>query len=1140
MSVPNHHSLPTWVQSALEQQLLRQTDVMSWLIEASAQDLPLEQFLSTKIAGHPQQIQLQKVILDQASSGQPLADSRANPNPTVAPPSTWQNDQDATCVGGRQNPPSSSTSSGASFDRSQPVSGSWVRDTDTDTHWRQRTRELQSGIERYQIRQEIGRGGCGVVSTAFDTQLQRLVVIKQIIAESTTSDSATRFLNEAQITGQLSHPGIVPVYEMGEDRDGLPFYVMKYLQGETLSEKIQNHRQTQTSKSVQTSLNHLLRRFLDVCQTLAYAHQSGIIHRDLKPANVMIGQFGETVVLDWGLARRVSESDVLTDHAQDQTATLGRNRNEAAGNRTPTPSPTQQNSHSHSLTQNGAVLGTAAYMSPEQARGANSSLDQRSDVFSLGVMLYEILSGVSPFRGDTLANTIENVARCSYRPLTQVSRKTPRALAAICSKAMAAEPGDRYDNANQLADDLESFLGNQPVSCYQERWYERMDRIADRHRSVVRSVFAAAVTIALLASIATGLVTKAHHAETIARQAADQAQKETAQALTLEKQASQFANRQLSYARLAADNWLIQLSGDLQFYPGLAPVRQDLIRQGLDHYQTLLQQAEQDMQHPWASWQWQADRGLEIARNLIRMGDLKNLAGQQSAANQDYQAADQKLQTLSASAPTTEAENNQGLQEEVLREMANAGLGLALTDANSDSALSKVKQIEAMLLKMLSEKPHSETRNSLARCYLIHGRLVSDSEPETAQALFQKGLADTDILVQQQANPRHYHLRETLLQDLAQSLYRGREWDAATRYFGELIQHLQDLPEAYQSRPDIQENISWAQMYLANCRVKQGRLREAIVLNEQSTAQLEKAWSFLYDASFYRENQAAIDFNLGRIQQRLGNYEKATEVYRSAIENLRTVIQQGDTSTDKITQMANLYLAMGQAMLPIDAEPAKQWLQQSEILIRHLSESERHQDVAEQLDWESHMIDAEWQLQQQLPFVVPVLPTTHSLTTLQRLRQQRLELESGKPLPPDSLYEFIEQHFLDNGDQLLAEPETAIFALRTLLELDIKSRASIPFSQQLVQTYSESEEAWFSKMLVSLANRDFESAQQAWEKVQWYRLQNLPHYHVAEEMLSHQLAPSGNWESDLEKLDVANPWKRVLLQLADAMDIAER
>ena len=340
---------------------------------------------------------------------------------------------------------------------------------------------------RFRVLRFHDRGNLGEVYVARDEELHREVALKQIRAEHADDDQRrARFLVEAEITGGLEHPGIVPVYGLGHHADGRPFYAMRFIKGDSLKEAIRNfHRsegQNRDPGARALELRKLLGRFLDVCNAVAYAHSRGVLHRDLKPGNIMLGPFGETLVVDWGLAKSLGHPD-------------------AAGAGGPGPLVPESGSGVQA-TEAGARVGTPAFMSPEQASGRLDELGSASDVYSLGATLFCVLTGRAPFEERDLAELRRRVERGEVTPPRQVDPRVPRALEAVCLKAMATKPADRYATPRALAEDIERWLADEPVSAWREPWSARARRWAARHRTGVTAAAAAVV----VAAAATGYV----------------------------------------------------------------------------------------------------------------------------------------------------------------------------------------------------------------------------------------------------------------------------------------------------------------------------------------------------------------------------------------------------------------------------------------------------------------------------------------------------------------------------------------------------------------------------------------------------------------------------------------------------------
>lgn len=354
---------------------------------------------------------------------------------------------------------------------------------------------------------ELGRGGIGRVLVMHDAHLGRDVALKELLPGQRVGSTAgtqtlatTRFLREARITGRLEHPNIVPVYELGRRRDGTLYYTMKVVRGRTLADVLAEKRTLGERLT-------LLKHFADLCNAMAYAHDRGIIHRDLKPGNVMVGAFGETVLLDWGLAKPTGAADgpevpamatSLDGSVDDMTATA-----------------------------DGAVLGTPLYMSPEQAHG-EADIGPQADVWSLGVMLYELLTGQRPFGGKTPFAVLDQVTRGEFEPVRARCPEAPPELAAVVERALAVDRAARYPHAGALAAEIGAFLVGGRVRAYRYGLRELLGRFARRYKVALAVAGVAVVLLAALGVVAYLQVRaerdRAQAAEQVARAARDDAE----------------------------------------------------------------------------------------------------------------------------------------------------------------------------------------------------------------------------------------------------------------------------------------------------------------------------------------------------------------------------------------------------------------------------------------------------------------------------------------------------------------------------------------------------------------------------------------------------------------------------------------
>ncbi|HZY86998.1 MAG TPA: protein kinase [Gemmataceae bacterium] len=351
--------------------------------------------------------------------------------------------------------------------------------------------------DRYTLSRLHATGGIGRVWLARDASLGRDVALKELRPERAAHPAAwARFLKEAQVTGQLEHPGIVPIYEVGRrPEDQAPFYTMRFVRGRTLTEHIASfHQGRARGEEGPLALRVLLGAFVGVCNAVAYANSRGVIHRDLKPENVVLGDFGEVIVLDWGLAARL----------------LGQEEDDAAPLELPVEGeigPTVQ----------GQVLGTPAYMSPEQAEGRRDLLGPHTDVYGLGAILYQMLTGQTPFTGgDTAAVLRQVIYEKPARPRALVAT-VPAALEAVCLKALAKKTTERYARAKDLAGDVERWLADEPVLAFPEPWRDRARRWLKRRRTAVLTTVAAGAVALVALAISTALLGQANDAERRAR-----------------------------------------------------------------------------------------------------------------------------------------------------------------------------------------------------------------------------------------------------------------------------------------------------------------------------------------------------------------------------------------------------------------------------------------------------------------------------------------------------------------------------------------------------------------------------------------------------------------------------------------------
>ena len=356
---------------------------------------------------------------------------------------------------------------------------------------------LHGDASKYEYLGEIARGGMGRIVSVRDRSLRRKVAMKLLIAPNgkPTKHQANRFLAEAQMTGQLEHPNIVPIHDVGAYHSDKYYFTMKLVNGSTVKDVFRKLEKEDAQTNEQYSLARLLAIFQQIANGLGFAHSRGVIHRDLKPDNIMIGEFGEVLIMDWGIAKLVqpisnslstSGGNVGSNSFEEQFGSIDTQEKEG--------------------TVVGTIAGTLGYMSPEQARGEIDKLDARTDIFSLGAVLYEMLAGSAPYNQPyakerllATANeeTIEPPAVRLRKTNSKRTASIPREVAAIAMKALSHKPEDRYQSAQEFFDDIQRYLEGRSVTAYPDTLVQRATKWMKRHRALVRSVTAIVLAVIL-------------------------------------------------------------------------------------------------------------------------------------------------------------------------------------------------------------------------------------------------------------------------------------------------------------------------------------------------------------------------------------------------------------------------------------------------------------------------------------------------------------------------------------------------------------------------------------------------------------------------------------------------------------------
>jgi serine/threonine protein kinase len=437
------------------------------------------------------------------------------------------------------------------------------------------------------------RGGLGEVFRAHESSLNREVAVK-FIKPSRAGEDASRaqFLMEGEITSRLDHPGVVPLYGLGETFDGRPFLAMRFIEGVTLWSAIDAHHAANNAPPCERrrDLIRLLTHLVAVCNVVAYAHSRGILHRDIKPDNIMIGKFNETLVVDWGLAVPIMR-DTMTRKSGEPTLHIA------------------SSGSGGSCSQ--LVAGTIGYFSPEAIHAGDSPLGPASDIYSLGATLYYLLTGRRSVSGSATAEVLQSIQRGDFPPPRAVNRTVSRSLDAICRKAMALDPAQRYATPLEMAADIESYIADDPVSVLPESTFEKVRRYARHHRGLVVSGLAGLLAVAAISSLSGVWLNRQANLERQAREAAVLAERDSlrlAATFAAQTVAGEIDVRWRILEGMAADPMLRELLSKAQAGNPDDPAWQQL--------QKLLSARQQEYDGVGAdSWFLLGSTGLQVARH---------------------------------------------------------------------------------------------------------------------------------------------------------------------------------------------------------------------------------------------------------------------------------------------------------------------------------------------------------------------------------------------------------------------------------------------------------------------------------------------------------------------------------------------
>jgi serine/threonine-protein kinase len=760
---------------------------------------------------------------------------------------------------------------------------------------------------RYRPLRFHARGGLGEVFVAEDVELDRPVALKRIRPpRAHDPDSRQRFVLEAQLTGRLEHPGIVPVHGLVYDADGVPSYAMRFIQGETLSETIRRFHEAdlrgRDPGEREVSLRQLLGRFVAVCNTVAFAHSRGILHRDLKPSNILVDRYGETLVADWGLAKDTHAAERgqpgLSADADGTMSVSG------------SPTPTHE----------GEGLGTRGFMSPEQAAGDWDRVGPASDIFALGATLRTILTGQWPAgAGPALgrpAPVDDGPPAARHRPAP-----IPRPLRAICDIAMAPDPIERYATALVLATDVEQWLAGEPVSAWREPWPARARRWLGRHRTLTAVAVAAVVVAAVCLGVATGLLTAAREREHRERARAE-------------------ANFQL--ARAAVDRYYTEVSQEVLLdQPGMEDLRRRLLESARDFYRELVRQSSDDP----------AVRA-ELGRTHWRLAFITSAIDSKPQAVEDYRQAVAVFEELVRAYPEVRSYrydlgkcyNNLGLTYSEIGRPAEA-------EAAYDQAL-------ALFEKLAAEDPaEPDYAKGVAATQNNRGLFFRARRDNTsAEEAHQKALAIRERLAREHSQVAEFqHDHAATLNNLGVVYLATRRRDKAEEAYKEALAIRQRLVEAHPEFAKYRHDLANSHNNLAQLYSSSDRPDEA----DAGFQAAEAIWKQLVRdhprVVEYHNGLAANHTNRAGLLARTHRPREAEAYFRQAITIYEDLARADPVRTQFAVRRGASYCNMGTFLKEQnDPTAALDWYAKAIPLLEGVLKAEPEQAEAQRFLRDAH------------------------------------------------------------------------------------------------------------------------------------------------------------------------------------------
>lgn len=832
-------------------------------------------------------------------------------------------------------------------------------------------RELNIEIQgaeanRYDVLGSHARGGLGEIYLALDKQLHREVALKEIQPRHADDpNSRARFVQEAEITGGLEHPGIVPVYGLGTRADGRPYYAMRFIRGRSLHEAIHDFHSDgdvvdddETAKPQRprpiaahgdfrsVEFHRLLRSFVGVCHAMEYAHSRGVLHRDLKPANIMVGDFGETLVVDWGLAKSAgkafSESSALPLMLSSSGSTA---------------SP---------ATHFGSTVGTPAYMSPEQAGGQTDKLTPAADIFCLGATLYAMMTNRTPYSGADMSKILGQAQAAKSPSPRTLNPAVPKPLDAICAKAMKANPNERYSTCRAFAEDLERYLADEPVLAFREPAIARARRWLRKHPGPA-SATAATLFVGLLSLLAGTFLLSAKNVEL--RDARDVALANAKEAREQRDEADKQRNlARLSehVARKAVDDSFTEISEskELRSIPGIQPFRKRMLEKAKQYYENFLVQNAADaslMSESAAAYfrlgnvSAELSPGPKVVENYSKSLELRkqladknpddiqtlrdlattwaNLATQQQAIGKHLESAASFDRAIALQQQLANRDpKNAVLATELAYSLSNVSNLFALTGQNdrSEASLQRARGIYQSVLK--SEPHNVDFLHGLATVeYNLGEALQKVGKMPEALAAYRDSLARREKLALE--NPQSVKYQRDLGYTLnglgAFYLSSGKRVESMTNLEKSLAIR-QRIAESNPSMVELQQELADSFGNVAIAKWESGKPDQAIESHKKAQAVRDRIMRENLSVPVYAQNAARSRVNLGFCLLNTAKLPEAIDSYQAGVAILEKLVAANPKVDGYLSDLAEVVTGTGAVYMQMaKLDLAEQWFVKS-------------------------------------------------------------------------------------------------------------------------------------------------------------------------------------------------------------------